>query len=216
MLPFTHAQFLDVFAAYNAAAWPSQAVAYGLAAAMLASLVAGTPHRGRIVAAGLGLMWLWTGVVYHWLYFTAINKAAWAFGALFVVQGLLFLLASARGMLGYEGPVAKVPRLVGWGLIAYAAVVYPLLGQVLGPGYPRTPTFGITPCPVTLLTFGLLLLAGAPVSRWLLVVPVVWSVVGGSAAFLLQVPQDWPLLLSGASVFLMARGARPAASLRRV
>ena len=27
--------------------------------------------------------------------------------------------------------------------------------------------------------------------------PLLWSLVGGSAAFLLQVPQDWALLLSG-------------------
>lgn len=211
MLPFTHAQFLNVFASYNVAVWPSQVVAYVLAAVMLASLFAGAHLRGRIIAAGLGLMWLWTGVAYHWLQFTAINSAAWVFGGLFVVQGLLFVLASARGMLNFGSDAPGVSRAVGWGLIAYATVLYPLLGQILGPGYPQTPMFGITPCPVTLFTFGLLLLASAPVSRWLLVVPVLWLLVGGSAAFLLQVPQDWPLLLSGASVVLIARSARASA-----
>ena len=98
MLPFTHVQFLEVFARYNVAVWPSQVVAYALAAGMLASLVAGARLRGRIIAAGLGLMWLWAGVAYHWLQFTAINDAAWAFGGLFVLQGLLFLLASVRGI----------------------------------------------------------------------------------------------------------------------
>lgn len=211
MLPFTHSEFLDIFASYNEAVWPSQVVAYVLAAAMLASLVVGAQLRGRIIAAGLALMWLWTGFAYHWLQFTAINKAAWAFGALFVVQGLLFLVASARGMLNFGSDAPGVSRVLGWGLIAYATVLYPLLGQILGPGYPQAPMFGITPCPVTLFTFGLLLLASPPVSRWLLVVPVIWSLVGGSAAFLLQVPQDWPLLLSGASAFLIARSARASA-----
>ena len=108
MLPFTHAQFLEVFARYNAAVWPSQESAYGRAAAMLASLVADARARGRISAAGLALMWLWTGIAYHWVQFTAINKAAWAFGGLFAVQGLLFVVAAARGTLrvGCPGPSA--------------------------------------------------------------------------------------------------------------
>ncbi|MDO9060282.1 MAG: DUF6064 family protein, partial [Bradyrhizobium sp.] len=57
--------------------------------------------------------------------------------------------------------------------------------------------FGVTPCPVTGVTFGLLWLAAPPLSRWLLVVPFVWSLSGGSAAILLNVPQDWLLLASG-------------------
>ncbi|MBI5278411.1 MAG: hypothetical protein HY854_18370 [Burkholderiales bacterium] len=209
MLPFTHAQFLDVFATYNAAVWPSQVVAYAVAAAMLASLaLAGPSLRSRLVAGGLGVMWLWSGIAYHWLQFTALNQAAWAFGALFVAQGLVFIFAAVRGTLRFDAPAPPASRWVGWGLVAYAMLLYPVLGQALGPGYPRIPMFGITPCPVTLFTFGTLLLASGPVSRWLLAIPVIWSLVGGSAAFLLQVPQDWVLLVSGASVFMIARTGR--------
>jgi hypothetical protein len=64
--------------------------------------------------------------------------------------------------------------------------------------------FGITPCPVTLFTLGLLLLTTAPVPAWLLVIPLLWAQVGGSAAFLLDIPQDWLLLFSGAAVPLTA------------
>ncbi len=62
---------------------------------------------------------------------------------------------------------------------------------------------GITPCPVTLFTFGVLLLTSAPGSRWLLIFPLAWSLVGGSAAFMLGVPQDWPLLFSGLTIVLL-------------
>ena len=79
MLPFTHAQFLEVFATYNEAVWPSQIAAYVVAVAMVGSLAIVNPKLGgRIISAGLGLMWLWTGIAYHLLQFTAINKAAWA------------------------------------------------------------------------------------------------------------------------------------------
>jgi Family of unknown function (DUF6064) len=84
---------------------------------------------------------------------------------------------------------------LGWALIAYSTLIYPLIG-VAGHGYPAMPMFGITPCPVTLFSLGVLLLAQQPVSRRLLVIPLVWALVGGSAAFLLAVPQDGLLMAS--------------------
>jgi len=38
------------------------------------------------------MMWLWTGFAYHGLSFSVINKAAYFFAALFVVQGFYFHL----------------------------------------------------------------------------------------------------------------------------
>ena len=81
--------------------------------------------------------------------------------------------------------------------MSYAAILYPLIGLATGHHYPETPMFGVTPCPVTIFTFGLLLFTVRPVPRWLLVIPFIWSLIGGSAAILLNVPQDWLLLASG-------------------
>ncbi|GAB4560667.1 MAG: DUF6064 family protein [Rhizobacter sp.] len=197
MLPFTREQFFAVFAAYNEAVWPVQYLAYLLALAMLVALVRGWPGRDRLVSGGLAAMWVWTGVAYHGLYFAPINPAALGFAALFVVQGVLMAHAGLmQGRLRFE--VRPGWRgLVGWCLVAYAAIVYPLLGWAAGHRYPEMPSFGITPCPVTLFTFGMLLLAAPVIPRRLLVIPLLWSLVGGSAAVLLGVPQDWPLLISG-------------------
>ena len=90
-------------------------------------------------------------------------------------------------------------------MVAYASIVYPLLGQFFGHGYPAIPMFGVAPCPVTLFTFGLFLLTTAPVPRRLLVIPVTWSLIGGQAAFRLGIPQDWPLIMSGVTVLLLLR-----------
>lgn len=196
MLPFTRDQFLEVFAHYNLAVWPAQLFAYLLGLGMVLALFWPTRRSNGGVGIGLSLMWFWTGIAYHAMFFAQINSVANAFAALFVVQGLLFahaaLLRSDLRFSRGHGPRAWL----GWTLVVYSALIYPLIG-VASHGYPAMPMFGIAPCPVTLFTFGVLLVAQGPVPRRLLVIPLVWALVGGSAAFLLAVPQDWPLLAGG-------------------
>jgi hypothetical protein len=195
MLPFTHDAFIDVFRVYNTAIWPTQVVAYLLGATVLLLLLRPTPRAGRAVAAILGLMWLWTGVAYHAVHFSAINRAAYVFAALFIVQGLLLAWAAAAGRLAFRLRGGARGSL-GLGMIIYAMLLYPAIGALAGQSYPAVPVFGVAPCPLVIFTFGVLLLAD-PLPLRLLIVPLLWSLVGGSAAFLLQVPQDWALLLSG-------------------
>lgn len=203
MLPFTREQFLGVFADYNTAVWPVQVVAYVLGLVVVAALLRPSPLGHRLVAGALAAMWVWTGAAYHGLFFARINPVALAFGALFVLQGILVVVAGVVGRRLVFGRSTGFLSTLGWVLAAYAAVLYPLLGQWSGHVYPAQPTFGITPCPVTLFTFGVLLLTSAPVPCWLLIIPVAWSLVGGSAAFMLGVPQDWPLLFSGLTIVLL-------------
>jgi len=199
VLPFTREAFVALFAQYNLAVWPIQILAYVLGIAMVASLWWRSRTVDRFVAGGLAAMWLWTGIAYHWMHFAAINPAAFGFATLFVLQGVLFIVAAARGTLHFGVP-DKASAWAGVSLVLYASILYPLVGRLAGDEYPAMPMFGIAPCPVVIFTFGLLLLATTHVSRWLLVVPVAWSLIGGSAAFLLRIPQDWLLLFSGLAV----------------
>ncbi len=200
MLPFSHAQFVQVFVDYNRAVWPAAWVAYaiGLVVALACRPAAGPP-AWRTAWIGLALMWAWTGVAYHGVFFARINPAARSFAWLFALQAALSLV-QALWPAGQTRPSSARRRAAGWGLLVYAAIAYPLAGQLAGPGYPALPLFGITPCPVVLWTWGVMLLGPQPISRHLLVVPALWGLVGGSAAVLLQVPQDWPLLLGSAIV----------------
>jgi hypothetical protein len=203
MLPFTREEFLAVFVQYNAGVWPAQIVAYVLGIAMVILVIVPAPGRNRLVALGLAAMWAWTGIVYQWGYFAAINKAAPVFAALFVLQAALLLYFGVVRE-GVKFRPSRGPRAwVGWTLVGYAAVLYPLIGLRLGHTLDAVPMFGITPCPVTIFTLGLLLLA-APMPRGLLAIPFLWSLVGGSAAFLLGVPQDWVLLISGIAALWLA------------
>jgi hypothetical protein len=197
VLPFTQQQFFAVFAGYNLGIWPVQIAAYLLGVVAVVALLHPSRTADRIVAAVLAAMWLWTGIAYHALHFSRINTAAYAFGALFVVQGLMFLsVGTVRGQLRFGLPGGRA-TWIGMIFLAYAAVVYPLIGVATGHAYPYLPMFGVTPCPVTIFTFGMVLLTTERFPRWLMVIPFIWSLIGGSAALLLAVPQDWLLLMSG-------------------
>lgn len=197
MLPFTREVFLSVFAQYNAAIWPAQAAAYVLGAAALALAVRPRPGAGRIVAAVLAAFWLWTGIAYHLMHFAGVNFAAPAFAAGFVVQGALLAWTGAwRGRLAFR--VAADPA--GWaglGLAVFAMLAYPLLGWLAGRAWPEAAAFGVAPCPTTLFTLGVLLLARDRVPWHLLVLPLAWAVVGGSSAWLLEIPEDASLPAAG-------------------
>ena len=209
MLPFTPEQFLDVFAAYNRAVWPAQALAGLLGLAMVALLLRPSRAADRFIGVGLAVLWAWTGVVYHGLYFSRVNPAALLFGALFVLQAAALCHAALlRGSLHF-GASRTATGVLGWALVGYALVAYPLLGLWSGQRWPALPMFGITPCPLTIFTFGLLALTRGRVPWWLLAIPLGWSLIGGSAAWLLSVPEDWPLPLSGLAVLPLLRRRDP-------
>ena len=66
----------------------------------------------------------------------------------------------------------------------------------------RIPTFGL-PCPTTIFTAGVLMLA-TPRAPGLSIVPVIWSAIGGSAAFLLGVPADIGLPIAGIALAIFS------------
>lgn len=196
-MPFTVKQFFDVFGTYNTAIWPAQVLAYLLGMVALAIAIRETRRSGKIVSGILALFWVWMGVFYHIIYFSEINSAAWIFGIFYLVQGMLFLLiGSISGRLSFRFSLQPLP-IIGGCFIVYAIAVYPLLGIASGHAYPRAPVFGVAPCPTTIFTFGLLLWATKPVPAYLLVIPLLWSIVGMGAAVKLQVPQDYGLVVAG-------------------
>jgi hypothetical protein len=196
-IPFTVEQFFDVFQTYNTAIWPAQIAAYLLGVAAVALALRENEVSGRIISGILALFWIWMGVLYHMAYFSPINPAAWIFGALFVIEGLMFLvIGSIRGRLSFGFDFKPIP-VIGAFFILYAMVVYPMLGLAFGHYYPRAPMFGVAPCPTTIFTFGLLIWARKSVPIYLLAIPLIWSLIGTTAALGLQVPQDLGLGIAG-------------------
>jgi len=114
---------------------------------------------------------------------------------LFVLQAAFFAWQGGiRSKLRFSAP-SRGWTWVGAVLVAYA-LAYPGLGLALGLHYPRMPAFAV-PCPSTILTAGALLAAPRRQVRPLAVIPILWSGMGGSAAFLLGITADLALLFGG-------------------
>lgn len=196
-LPFTVEQFLQVFRDFNTSIWPMQIVAYVLAVGALALCLWRVSYGDRVVAGVLAFFWLFMGAVYHIGFFSRINNAAYIFGALFIVQGLLFaFVGSYRNRLIF-GFRANIHTSIGAAFVLYSMVVYPLIGAAVGHAWPNSPSFGVAPCPGTIFTFGMLLLTASRLPKYLLVIPALWSLIGFAAALTLGITEDIGLLVAG-------------------
>jgi hypothetical protein len=195
-MPFTVEQFLNVMKNYNEAIWPFQIVLNLLAVTAIAFAVKKSMFASGAVSGILGFLWLWMGIAYHLVFFTGINRAAYVFGSLFVLQGLLFLYTGVfQSKLSFQWKPDRY-RITGGLFFLYALIVYPILSHIMGHVYPKMPTFGL-PCPTTILTFGLLLWASERVAKYILVIPFLWAVIGFSAAVNLKIREDLGLFIAG-------------------
>jgi len=197
-LPFTSAQFLEVFKNYNQSVFPAQVLFYLFALAIIFLAFKKKKHLDKIIVLLLSTLWLWMGVVYHLIFFTAINKAAFLFGLVFIFQGLILLyFGLVKNKLSFQ-LTTNFFGVAGLLFILFALVLYPLIGYSLGHIYPSAPTFGL-PCPTTIFTFGIFLWSNQKFPPILLIIPLLWSFIGFSAALSLGIIEDTGLLIAALS-----------------
>jgi hypothetical protein len=196
VIPFTVEQFFDVFEQYNTAVLPMQSALTLLAGVLVFLAIRVNQYSSRLISFTLACLWLWTGLVYHLIFFSRINRAAFVFSALCIAQALIFFLSGVirrelefRARWGLSG-------IIGGLIIGYALIFYPALGQLQGHLFPQSPTFG-APCPTTIFTFGMLLWAEKRIPRVVLWIPLIWSFVGLSAAISLGIREDFGLIVTG-------------------
>lgn len=208
-MPFTTDEFLHVFAEYNQSIFPLQFLFFLTGLYLVYAIFRNSQNSDKIISAVLSFYWLWIGIYYHLILFTDINPAAYAFGAIFILQGIFFFVeGNIRLTLSFKF-TKNYFSYVGLIFIAYALILYPILGSLLGHSYPHNPTFGL-PCPTTIFTFGLLLMLNKKFPYYIIVIPLIWSLVGATAAFRLTIYEDLGLLIAGVlgSVLLIIKNKK--------
>ena len=171
-IPFSKEQFMDVFAHYNLTIWPFQVVLNLLALTMIIFTFNRRKNSDKINSSILSFLWIWIGVIYHLIFFTAINKAAYLFALLFIIQGILFFITGyLKGQIcfAFKKDIYGIGAIV---FILYALIIYPILGYSLGHHYPWSPTFGL-PCPTTIFTFGILLMTIKKIPFYIVIIPFI-------------------------------------------
>ena len=195
-IPFTIDQFFQILRQYNLSVFPMQIVLnlFALSAVILA--LKKKKYSDKYISITLGFLWLWMGIVYHYLFFTRINPAANIFAIFFVLQGSIFIyFGGVKDKLTF-GFKKDWIGAIGIVFIVYALIIYPIFGILLGHTYPDNPTFGL-PCPTTIFTFGMLLLVVKKIQFYFVVIPFLWAIIGLSAAINIRVYEDFGLIVSG-------------------
>ena len=213
-LPFTTDAFLAVFTRYNEAIGPFVPLLLWLLAALGLLVGARRGRRGaRVTFIALALLWLWSGAVYHWMFFRRLESIGALFAILFATQGALL---AWRGSLVGNVPIGlhrDWQTVLGAAVIVYAMLLYPAVGIALGHRAPAAPTFG-APCPVVMLTLGVLALVRPRPPLPLLLVPFAWTLFATSAAVQLGMWED--LGLPAAAVLVLVTVLRHRGERRRV
>lgn len=199
--PFTTEQFLSVFKSYNQSVWPIQILFNLLALLAVALLIKKSRLSDKAVSFVLSFFWLWMGVVYHILFFTTINPAAYVFGAIFTIQAILLFYVLGIKQKAALRFTTDIYGVTGLAFIVYAIILYPITGYYQGHVYPASPTFGL-PCPTTIFTLGILLWSEKKMPLFLVIIPLAWSVIGFLAAMNFGIKEDIGLLVA-AIVFII-------------
>ncbi|MBI5402714.1 MAG: hypothetical protein HY959_04900 [Ignavibacteriae bacterium] len=194
-MPFSQEQFFEVFVKYNSFVFPFQILLFIAGSFCLSLILLKSKSAAKTVSYFLVLLWLWNGIVYHLYFFSEINKAAIAFGVLFILQAAFFLIefvVKKQLFFSYEN---KFDMITGYFLVIFGLVIYPAIGLLLGNDINRTILLGL-PCPTVIYTFGIIVLSRKNYTLYKLIIPVIWAFIGFSAAIKFGVYQDVMLPVS--------------------
>ena len=208
--PITTDQFFSVFEKYNHAIFPVQIVLFLLTILALIAIGSKIKQKDKVVAVILGVIWIWTGIVYHWAFFSHINILALGYGVVFILQGLFLIW---EGVILYNLKFVfrmTVQAFLGYFFILYGLIIYPVIGYLIEPGFSRTISIGL-PSPTIILTFGFMLLCDKKFSKYLLIIPSIWAVIGISTVMKLGVYQDSIMLIAAiiADILILRDKSQP-------
>ncbi|HEY3389743.1 MAG TPA: DUF6064 family protein [Prolixibacteraceae bacterium] len=205
-MPFTNEQFFQLFERYNLAVFPVQILLILFALIPVSLILSNSRLKNKFIGGYLGLLWIWTGFVYHIGFFAEINKAAYLFGTIFILQGILIFVSTfIRERLIFAFNYKAIDYLAYF-FILFGLFIYPLIGYFTGSVLVKTIALGL-PCPSTIFTFGFLMLTNRQFPKYLLIIPTIWAVVGLSAAINFGVYQDYMMILTAiiADIYIIVR-----------
>jgi hypothetical protein len=165
-MPFTQEEYFGSLSRYNLDVWPAHIVLY-----LMAFLILALAYKKRRAAnIALAFFWVWLGAAYFIRQVGPVSQAGYVEGAVCIIQAFLLLKVRFSPRTGW------IPS-AGGVLIFYAMVAYPVLGTLLGHGWPRVQLLGLH-SPTNIFTLGLLMWAASAVPGYVLVIPLMMALGG--------------------------------------
>ena len=206
-IPFGADGYSRLFANINETLWPWQLLA--LAGGIFLVFVC---RRGytRLALLMLAMAWFVSGALFHYVYFSALVWAAhWFAYGFFIQAGLLIVAAlipdkthqsDSRGAQTIE-PAGN--QRVGIVVLVLALALFPLLGIIRNNIPLQAEVFAVMPDPTCLATFGVLLYR-MRLSWWLLIIPILWSLISATISYVLGLYSGFLLLFMGCATAALA------------
>ena len=201
MLSFSLEEFLLVLESYNLDIWPLQIIAYVLIVLVLFISLKPTKYSAKIVLAILSFFWLFTGIVFCFIYWAPSHIFGYIFGIFCTVQGLLFLYSITRSDITISSP-DNTYTFIGILFVLYAIIGYQVFGYYLGHIYPKFFAVGLVPCPTTIFTLGIFLIINKSIPIKYFVIPLMIS-LGGFLAAYNGIYEDIGLVIAGILVTIL-------------
>ena len=206
-LMFAPRTYWRLFELYNVEVWPGQWLALAFGLALLAAAARRSTALTGWAQAGLAVTWIWVAWAFHLQRYASINWAATWFALAFAIEGGLLLAAGLLGGVGRGGGSSSSegrgaargwPGRLGIGLLAFALLLYPALGLLIGRPWAQAEFFGVAPDPTAVGTLGWLLWLSArrpsqvSSTRWLLralwPLPLAWCAISGATLWTMGSP----------------------------
>jgi Family of unknown function (DUF6064) len=172
--------FLAMFERDNAAIWPMQLVWYASAVAMVGLALWPMRRASQLICLLAAAYFAWVGIAFFGVLDSGMHLA-WLWAAVFTLEAILLLVAGIVRRDLVIAPRWDLASVLGAVFIFYALVAYPLIGVLGGHPLRTLPVFGLAPCPTAIFAFGLLLWAQPPTPKYLLLIPLAWSLAAAPA-----------------------------------
>ncbi|MFW6223163.1 MAG: DUF6064 family protein [Bacteroidota bacterium] len=203
---YINEQLYQFIGNYNAMIFPIQFLFLFLFIISILFLHSKSDYKDQMIIDVLGFTWIWAGFVYYILSFAIVNRfAAYAFGAVFILQGIFFFVELTRKKLQFSLK-RSLQGYIAYFFIVYGLIIYPAVSLFYVDSFNETISLTL-PGPTVIITFGFLMLTTPNFPRYLLILPSVWSVMGVGLALNYGFYQYYLVLLAAivANVYLMRR-----------
>lgn len=195
--------FFQRMVEYNTAIWPMQVVTYLLGIGVVLLAMKRWTFSSQVIALILAAFWIFNGVVELMVFFGSVSRQYYFWGSVWIGQGLLLVLMGVFQRTLDFAIHKRWPDYLGLSVIAFALLIYPLLGYASGHGFPQGPVFGVAPCPVCIFTCGVLLFNKRRTPIALVMIPLIWSLMGTFAVVILRVYADLGEVIVGVATALV-------------